>query len=76
MALINQDEIQKAQKKVEKLNAKFIKKSAEKKAQRHVKEENEPVLDDIIQNFQESYAKQVVGKSMTDIVNFLKDSDV
>ena len=73
MVLNNQDEILKAQKKVEKLNGKFIKNAIKKKNERHVKEENEPVLDDIINDFQSNYAKKVVGQSMTDIVNFLKD---
>jgi hypothetical protein len=74
MELSNYEEIQKAQKQVEIFNGKFIKNTIKEKEQRHVKEKNEPVLDEIVAEFQSNYAKKVVGKSMTDILKFLKDN--
>lgn len=74
MELSNYEEIQKAQKQVEIFNGKFVKNAIKQKEQRHVKEENEPVLDEIMEEFQSNYAKKVVGKSMTDILKFLKDN--
>lgn len=74
MVLNSYEEIQKAQKQVEIFNGKFVKNAIKQKEQRHVKEENEPVLDEIINDFQNSYAKKVVGKSMSDILKFLKDN--
>jgi hypothetical protein len=74
MELSNYEEIQKAQKQVEIFNGKFVKNAIKQKEQRHVKEENEPVLDEIMSEFQSNYAKKVVGKSMTDILKFLKEN--
>jgi len=76
MALDKIENIEKAQKQVEKLNEKFVKNAIKKKNERHVKEENEPVLDVFLDNFRTDYAKTVVGKSMKEIVKFLKDKDV
>lgn len=73
MILNSLENIEKAQKKVEKLNAKFVSNFKENAAQRHVKEQNEPVLDQISNNFQLSYANEVVGKSMKEIVKELKN---
>lgn len=42
---------------------------------RHVEEENEPVMKDIINNFNIGYAKTVASKSMLEIINFLKDEN-
>jgi hypothetical protein len=74
--LNNQDEISKAQAKVEKLNNEFVKSATKKKQERHVKEKNEPLLDDFLDNFRNSYADDVVGTSMKEIVNFIKKKDV
>lgn len=73
MILNTIENIEKAQKKVEKLNGKFIKDSIKKTQQRHVKEENEPLLDMFIEDFRNSYAKNVVGNSMVEIVKIIKD---
>lgn len=43
------------------------------KAQRHVKEENEPILDEIINNFNSSYAKIVASQSSIEILKFVRD---
>ena len=72
MILNSQEEILKAQKTQEKINDKFVQNSIKKKEQRHVKEENEPLLDDFLQNFRESYAKKVVGDSMKEVVKEIK----
>lgn len=71
--LDNLENINKAQKAVEKLNGKFINNSIKKKQQRHVKEKNEPVLDDFLDHFKRDYAKTVVGDSMRDIIKLLKN---
>lgn len=72
MSLDSLDDIEKAQKKVEKLNQKFVDSATKKKQQRHVKEKNEPLMDDFTDNFRESYAKTVVGDSMKEIIKFVK----
>lgn len=76
MALDKIENIEKAQKQVEKLNEKFVKNAIKKKNERHVKEKNEPVLDVFLDNFRVDYAETVVGKSMKEIVKFLKNKDV
>ena len=73
MILNTQENIEKAQKKVEKLNASFINRYVNETNNRHVKEENEPLLDNLIDSFNSKYAKEVVGKSMTELLKFLKD---
>jgi hypothetical protein len=73
MILNTQENIEKAQKQVEKLNANFVNKYVNATNIRHVKEENEPLLDDFIDSFNSRYAKDVVGKTMTELVKFLKD---
>jgi len=67
-----QDEIEKSLKKQEKLNGKFVDQAIKKKQQRHVKEKNEPILDDLLENFRMDYAKTVVGDSMKAIAKFMK----
>lgn len=74
MILNTQENIEKAQKQVEKLNQKFVDNAIKDKQQRHVKEKNEPVLDDFIDNFRTEYAKTVVGDSMKEIVKMIKDN--
>lgn len=76
MILDSEENIEKAQKKVEKMNQKFVENATKKTAQRHVKEKNEPMLDDFIDNFREDYAKHVVGDSMKEIVKMIKKKDV
>lgn len=73
MILNSIENIEKAQKQVERLNGKFIKDSIKKTQQRHVKEKNEPLLDGFINDFRNSYAKDVVGNSMVEIVKIIKD---
>ena len=67
MALNSTDKIQKAQKLVEQINQKSLSKYIKSKNQRHVKEQNEPVLDSIIEKFTNSYAENVVADSMLKI---------
>lgn len=66
-------DIEKAQKQQERLNQKFILSKIDEKQKRHVKEKNEPVLDEIISNFSEDYAKLVVSKSMLEIIKEIKN---
>jgi hypothetical protein len=73
MILNSRENIEKAQKNVELFNAKFVSKYINETNNRHVKEENEPLLDDFIYSFHSKYAKDVVGKTMTELVKFLKD---
>ncbi len=73
MILNTVENIEKAQKQVEKLNANFVNKYVNSTNSRHVKEENEPLLDDFIDSFNSKYAKEVVGESMIELVKFLKD---
>lgn len=71
--LNSQEKILKAQKQVEKINTKTISKKIKAKQKRHVKEKNEPVLDEIIKDFRLDYANTVVGDSMKEIVKEIKD---
>lgn len=71
--LDNRENIEKAQKKVEKSNAKFLSAFISYNQQRHVKEQNEPVLDSIIDNFQESYSKIVVTNTIKTIKKMIND---
>jgi hypothetical protein len=74
MFVNNSETIAKANLEVEKNNQKFVSNFLKKSAQRHVVEENEPMLDKIISDFSIDYGKTVVASSMKDIVKFVKNS--
>lgn len=68
------EETKKAEdKKILKQTDSILKEMAENKMVRHVKEKNEPVFDDILSNFHNSYAKQVVSRSVNEILKFAKN---
>jgi hypothetical protein len=73
MILNTSENIEKAQKQVEKLNGKIVSHLLHSTAHRHVKEENEPMMDNFIDSFQNKYAVEVVGKTMKELVKFIKD---
>lgn len=72
MSLHDLESIEKAQKGVEKMNGKFVSKFISDAVERHVKEENEPMLDKFINDLQVSYAIETVGKSMREVYQLLK----
>lgn len=59
--------------KVLKQNDAIIKEVSQAKMKRHVKEENEPVLDEILDSFQLNYGKAVAAKSAMLILKYVKD---
>lgn len=54
-------------------NNKLLKALTDYNTQRHVKEENEPVLQSIINSFNMEYAKNVAGKSSVEILKIVRD---
>jgi hypothetical protein len=71
--LNNRENIEKAQKKVEKINSNFVGSFLLHNQNRHVLEQNEPVLDSIIDDFSESYSKTVVSNSFKEIIKIIKN---
>lgn len=59
--------------KVLRQNNAIIKEVSETRMKRHVKEKNEPVLDDILDGFQLNYGKNVAAKSAMLILKYVKD---
>lgn len=74
MFVNDSDTISKANLEIEKNNQKFVSNFIKNSAERHVVEENEPMLDKIIVDFSIDYGKTVVASSMKDIVKFIKNS--
>lgn len=69
---ITKNLISKAKKEAEILNAKLVDKYVKDTSERHVVEENEPLMDDFIDNFHQQYGDKVVGKSMKEIIKIIK----
>lgn len=69
----DEEKIRKQQSDVIKQTDKAIKKLAQTKAKRHVKEPTEPVFDKILEDFSFHYAKEVVTKTMTEVLKSVKD---
>lgn len=70
-----EDDLQKEieDKKILNQTDKIIKNMANQKMNRHVKEKNEPVFDEILSSFNEKYANGVASKSVIEILKFVKN---
>lgn len=74
MFVNDQETLLKARKRLEVINDKFVANFIKETSERHVPEENEPLMDEFTNNFHTIYGNQVVGKSMKDIIKFVKES--
>lgn len=66
-------EQEKINKRVLKQNFNYLKSLSREKAKRHVKEQNEPVLEDLMNDFRDDYGNTVVMVSCEEIMQQLNE---
>ena len=59
--------------KVLKQNYNYLRRLSRQKAKRHVKEKNEPVLEDLMNEFRDDYGNTVVMVSSEEIMQLLNE---
>ena len=70
-----QEAVDKQNIKTLKQNQKLIKQAYKVKANRHVKEKNEPVFDGFLEHFQTTYAKEVASRSALEILKLVQSDE-